>query len=314
MEDCLNLQQLTYFLTSAQKGSLTKAAEALYTTQPHVSQVIRSLEQELGIALFRRTGSGIELTRQGQDIRIYAENALKNVSMIREICEESTESTLKIAANSSSWLAYLGGDYFLSHIGEKLKLKYTECRTEELLFLLQEQNYDLGFLFVPTNKMTGLEHRLRKRHMVYTELLQSNLVVHSGPKSPFYGRDFIEPEELDQCSCIQMEDDFYSVEELLMTHKAFYSGRCRLKKVVTTNSNHLMIRMLQQTHLCNIGSYWYRGNEEEQRFGISVINGFQGTVSFGFLSQAGRERSKEAEDFLQMLADMVPVMVPVTNE
>ena len=40
----MEIRQLRYFLLCAEKGSLTRAAEALYTSQPHVSQVIRSLE------------------------------------------------------------------------------------------------------------------------------------------------------------------------------------------------------------------------------------------------------------------------------
>ena len=48
----MELRQLEYFLKCAEKGSLTRAAEELYTTQPHMSQVIRALERELGVALF----------------------------------------------------------------------------------------------------------------------------------------------------------------------------------------------------------------------------------------------------------------------
>ena len=47
----MELRQLEYFLECARRGSLTRAVEALYTTQPHVSQVIRALERELGAAL-----------------------------------------------------------------------------------------------------------------------------------------------------------------------------------------------------------------------------------------------------------------------
>ena len=51
----MELQQLQYFLTCAQEGSVTKAAEALYTSQPHISQVIKTLENELGVVLFHRS-------------------------------------------------------------------------------------------------------------------------------------------------------------------------------------------------------------------------------------------------------------------
>ena len=97
----MELRQLEYFLECAQRGSLTRAAEALYTTQPHVSQVIRALERELGVTLFRRTGSGIVLSRDGERIRFYAENALKSAALIREIASDSNGETLRIAANPS---------------------------------------------------------------------------------------------------------------------------------------------------------------------------------------------------------------------
>ena len=44
----MEIKSLQYFLVCAERGSLTSAAEELYTTQPHVSQVIRALEKELG--------------------------------------------------------------------------------------------------------------------------------------------------------------------------------------------------------------------------------------------------------------------------
>ena len=86
----MELRQLEYFLECAQRGSLTRAAEALYTTQPHVSQVIRALERELGVALFRRTGSGIVLTEDGERIRFYAENAVKNAALIRDTAADAS--------------------------------------------------------------------------------------------------------------------------------------------------------------------------------------------------------------------------------
>ncbi|MBQ9155899.1 MAG: LysR family transcriptional regulator [Eubacterium sp.] len=301
----MNLQQLEYFLMSAQLGSLTRAAEELYTTQPHVSQVIRSLEKELGVALFNRTGNGITLTPRGEEVRYYAEHSLKNASLIREICQENTEHFLKVAANPSSRLAILGEEYYLEHMKDDISLRYTECGTEEMLDLLQNQNYDLGFLFVPDNKRTAFEHMIRRRHISFTPLLQSDLVVYSGEKGPFFGRSLIEPEELNQCSCIQLEDDFFSVEELLLSHKAFHSGKCRLRKTVRTNSDHLMLRMLSQTALCNIGSYWQKEGYGKDTFYISVIDGFQGKVSFGYLASADRNLSREAEEFLSRCEEMI---------
>ena len=61
----VNLDLYRVFYTVAKRGSLTKAAEELYISQPAVSQSIRQLENQLGVSLFNRTHRGMELSDQG---------------------------------------------------------------------------------------------------------------------------------------------------------------------------------------------------------------------------------------------------------
>lgn len=61
----VNLELYRVFYTVAKCGSLTKAAEELYISQPAVSQSIKQLENQLGISLFNRTHRGMELSAQG---------------------------------------------------------------------------------------------------------------------------------------------------------------------------------------------------------------------------------------------------------
>lgn len=61
----VNLELYRVFYTVAKCGSLTKAAEELYISQPAVSQSIKQLENQLGIRLFNRTHRGMELSAQG---------------------------------------------------------------------------------------------------------------------------------------------------------------------------------------------------------------------------------------------------------
>ena len=44
----MDMKQLEFFVTACERGSLSKAAECLYTSQPNISKNIRSLERELG--------------------------------------------------------------------------------------------------------------------------------------------------------------------------------------------------------------------------------------------------------------------------
>ena len=60
------LKQLRAFCHAARLGSITKAAERVFSSQPSVSLQIRSLEKELGVALFDRHGPRIGLTAAGR--------------------------------------------------------------------------------------------------------------------------------------------------------------------------------------------------------------------------------------------------------
>jgi len=58
--------RLTVFRAVAAQRSFRRAAEALYLTQPAVTQQIKALESELGVPLFDRTGKAVSLTRAGE--------------------------------------------------------------------------------------------------------------------------------------------------------------------------------------------------------------------------------------------------------
>ena len=72
----MTLQQLTYFLATAEHGSFSRAARELYLAQPSLSEQVRSLEAELGVALFARVGRGVVLTEAGRAFRPEAERVL----------------------------------------------------------------------------------------------------------------------------------------------------------------------------------------------------------------------------------------------
>lgn len=62
----MNLELYRSFFYIAKYGSISKAAEKLFITQPAVSRAIRQLEDELGCALFTRTPRGVRLTQEGE--------------------------------------------------------------------------------------------------------------------------------------------------------------------------------------------------------------------------------------------------------
>ena len=62
------LQQLRGFCYAVQTGSISRAAERMFLSQPSVSLQIQALERELGVTLFERRGPRIRLTPEGQTL------------------------------------------------------------------------------------------------------------------------------------------------------------------------------------------------------------------------------------------------------
>ncbi|MDO4964434.1 LysR family transcriptional regulator [Streptococcus gallolyticus] len=65
MSDCMDIRVLNYFLVVAEEGNITKAAERLLMTQPTLSRQLKALEEELKVALFKRSNHRIYLTEEG---------------------------------------------------------------------------------------------------------------------------------------------------------------------------------------------------------------------------------------------------------
>src|SRR5262245_781769 len=68
----LDPRQLRAFLTIARSGSLGLAAESLHVTQPALSRIVRRLESQLGVQLFERRTTGMELTSFGHALLPHA--------------------------------------------------------------------------------------------------------------------------------------------------------------------------------------------------------------------------------------------------
>ena len=82
MRSNYTLKQIQTFMEVARQGSVSKAAERLFVTQPAVSMHIRQLEEAFGVALFEPHGRGIRLTDAG---RAFADSAMRVMAELHEL-------------------------------------------------------------------------------------------------------------------------------------------------------------------------------------------------------------------------------------
>jgi len=149
----MNFYQLTYFKKVSETGSVSRAAEELFITQPAVSKQIKALEDELGERLFDRIGKKVSLTRTGDVLYAHAEKILRSV-------EEAKSAVRDMSAECSGELVIGTSDHISIHRLPKVIKSFIHAfpnvdlrlrchRSETILDMVNKNLVDMGVITLP---------------------------------------------------------------------------------------------------------------------------------------------------------------------
>lgn len=125
----MNTQHMKYVVEVEKTGSITKAAHNLYMGQPNLSKAIKELENELGIAIFRRTAKGVEPTRKGAEFLTYAKTILAQIDELESLYRPHgyKSVSLNVSAPRASYISAAFSDFLNRYASEEhLKVNYHE--------------------------------------------------------------------------------------------------------------------------------------------------------------------------------------------
>lgn len=117
----MDIRILRYFLTVAREESITRAAEALYITQPTLSRQLTQLEEETGVKLLQRGPKKISLTQEGILLRRRAEEI---VSLLDKTQQELLQQEEKIEGKISIGCGELASMQAMSGVFQSFLQKY----------------------------------------------------------------------------------------------------------------------------------------------------------------------------------------------
>lgn len=192
----MELRQLRVFRAVARRLSFTRAAEELGYAQSSVTAQVKSLERELGVALFDRLGRGISLTDAGRRLLESAEGLLELEARARAEIKGGEEPTGTLRVSAPETLT----TYRLPPVLASFRERYPEVRLVfypnptgtldgRLLRELREGGVDLAFVIEEPGRGAGPE--------IHSETLAvERLALVAPPDHPLCRAESVAPEDL----------------------------------------------------------------------------------------------------------------------
>ena len=187
----MELRELKYFLAVTREQSISKAAEALYITQPNLSRQMQNLEKEIGQQLFIRGTKKITLTEAGQLLRKRAEEIIELYNQ--------TEAELNKPITDISGDIYIGGgeSYVMGLIAKaassvqsdypNVKFHIFSADSSTVSERLDKGLIDFG-IFIEPHDLSKYDYLRLPLHDTWGVIMRKD--------SPLAEKEFVTPEDL----------------------------------------------------------------------------------------------------------------------
>lgn len=221
----MTLTQLNYIITIARTGSINKAAEQLYISQPSLTSSIKELEKELGIILFNRSGRGVTLTGDGEEFLQYARQLYGQYESILE--KYGKNGTLKkkfgVSTQHYSFAVKAFVDMVKQFDMSKYEFAIRETQTDEVIRDVSNMRSEIGILYLCDFNRKSLEKLLRSAGLLFHHLIDCKAYVYLWKQHPLAGEKAISFWQLQDYPCLAFEQgdnsSFYLAEEILSTNE-----------------------------------------------------------------------------------------------
>ncbi|USK83374.1 LysR family transcriptional regulator [Peribacillus asahii] len=245
-------QQFRYIVEIAKHNSISKAAAALYVTQPSISKAVRDLEAELGITILDRTNKGVVFTKDGTELLFYAKMLLEQLeSVVHHFQKEKKADLTKFSISSQHYGFAIEAvanlmDYFSER---RYELEIREGKTTDVIDDVYASRSILGIL-----SLTDLNKHFFERHFISKSLMFT-------PLASLKQHVFLRKEHpLAQLQCITLEQlrDYpyltYQQDDMLLHFAEETLNVNNIGKLVYLKDRGAMNDLLSNTNSYNLGT------------------------------------------------------------
>lgn len=232
----VQLVQIEGFLEVARRGSVSRAAEALFVTQPTLTARLHGLERELGAPLFVRTPHGMRLTDAGRALVPYAERALRALGDGRDVIEQVRTAS---AGHLMIGAAPAVSTYILPELLEKFVADHPRVEVS----VRTGHSEDIVDLVLSDEVQIGLGRAIRHPDLEMRQFHTEELVLVCAPGHPFAKRRSVVMEEVaaERMIMFDLTSSYYEI-----TQAAFLAAGVKPRGLMELDSIEAAKKMVER--------------------------------------------------------------------
>jgi DNA-binding transcriptional LysR family regulator len=232
----IQLVQVEGFLEVARRGSVSRAAEALFITQPTLTARLHGLERELGTALFLRTPHGMRLTDAGRAWIPFAERALRALVDGRDALEQ-------VMTASAGHLMIAAAPAVSTYVLPELLERFVAAHPRVDVSVRTGHSEDVVDLVVRDEVQLGLGRTIRHPDLELRPFHTEVLVLVCAPDHPFTRRKDVPMAEVAAEKLIMFDrtSSYYEI-----TQGAFLSAGVKLRGLMELDSIEAAKKMVER--------------------------------------------------------------------
>lgn len=297
----LKITQLEIFAAAVESGSVSRTAEILHTSQPYISRVLKSLEEEIGKALFERTPHGIVPTRDGKFLYSYAKSILADLGRIEEMKHagiERLDTRLSVSVYSLFLRDEIYVEFAADSLSDTVSLSVREGTLEQLFDNVLSGASEIGLASINEIEFPAVRNEAILRQLHLQILDESPLYVHLGHHHPAHGKDAVNIRDLIYSTYVHIPFDRYSrarMEVVIDGHPLR-----ELKQTMAVDNYHLLPYMVKETDSFMFGNQWQL--DEMNRLGLENCRMENSEIRMYLtLIQRRESLSAESQKLLELL-------------
>jgi DNA-binding transcriptional LysR family regulator len=232
----IQLVQVEGFLEVARRGSVSRAAEALFITQPTLTARLHGLERELGTPLFLRTPHGMRLTDAGRAWVPFAERALRALVDGRDALEQ-------VKTGSAGHLMIAAAPAVSTYVLPGLLERFVAAHPRVEVSVRTGHSEDVLELVLRDEVQIGLGRAIRHPDIELRPFHTEDLVLVCAPDHPFTRRDSVAMAEVANEKLIMFDrtSSYYEI-----TQGAFLSAGVKLRGLMELDSIEAAKKMVER--------------------------------------------------------------------